>query len=104
MKRLFRNAFLLSARQKKIIVLVFLLSIYRNLLLLIGSKQAFSENISKNLKYKTTLTVEKMAIAKDIALGIAIVNKYMIWKNVCRHQSWQAVYLLLSIKFLLSIR
>ena len=94
MKRLLRNIFVLTRRQKKIIVLVFLLSIYRNLLLLLGSKQAFSENLSQNSKCKNSITDDKKLIAKDIALAITIVNQYVIWKNVCRHQSWQAIYIL----------
>lgn len=94
MKRLLRNVFVLTRRQKKIIVLVFLLSIYRNLLLLVGSKRAFAEQISNNSVSKDNLTAEKIAIAKEITQAIAIGNKYIFWKNVCRHQSWQAIYLL----------
>jgi hypothetical protein len=94
--RKFKNALFLSARQRKFILLVFWLSIYRNLLILWGAKKAFTENICKKEHIKTSITKEKIAIAKDIAVAIAIVNKYLLWKNVCRHQSWQAVYLLLK--------
>lgn len=96
MKRLLRNVFVLTRRQKKLVLLVFLLSIHRNLLLLISSKRAFAEQIINNSVVKENLTAEKTAIAKDIALAIAICNKYIFWKNVCRHQSWQAVYLLIK--------
>lgn len=91
-----KNIFILSQRQRKLILLVFWLSIYRNLLILWGSKKGFSEHICKNQKVNTALTPEKIAIAKDIALAIHLVNKVVPWKNVCRHQSWQAVYLLLK--------
>ncbi|GEL10405.1 hypothetical protein FGL01_11440 [Flavobacterium glycines] len=76
--------------------MVFWLAIYRNLLLAIKSRKAFTEQICKNQDTKVILTAEKTVIAKDIALAIYIVNKYILWKNVCRHQSWQAVYLLLQ--------
>ncbi len=94
LKRL-RNVFIITARQRKLILLVFWLSIYRNLLLLWGSKKGFSEYICKNQDVKALLTPEKIVVAKDITLAIHIVNKYVLWKNVCRHQSWQAVFLLL---------
>lgn len=87
---------MLTARQRKLILLVFWLSIYRNILLAVGSKQAFSEQFCKKHNVGAVVTVEKIAISKDIALAISVVNKYIPWKNVCRHQSWQAVYLLLK--------
>ena len=90
------NAIKLSGRQKKLVLTVFWLSIYRNILLFKRSKAAFSEHICKNQDATNTLTADKILVAKDIALAISIVNKYVLWKNVCRHQSWQAVYLLLK--------
>lgn len=92
------NAFIMTSRQHKFILLVFWLSIYRNILLFLGSKRAVSEYLNKNQKPELILTSKKIAIAKDIALAIHIVNKYVPWKNVCRHQSWQATYLLLQLK------
>ncbi|AOZ99139.1 lasso peptide biosynthesis B2 protein [Flavobacterium commune] len=94
--RKFKNVFILSQRQRKLIFLVFWLSIYRNILLLCGSKKAFTEHILQNQKVKAVLTDGKIAIAKDITMAIHIVNNYLPWKNVCRHQSWQAVSLLLK--------
>ena len=91
-----KNAFIISQHQRKLIFLVFWLSIYRNLLLAVKSKKAFTEHILQNKKLNSDLTVEKITIAKDIAMAIYIVNKCVLWKNVCRHQSWQAVYLLLQ--------
>lgn len=98
MKLLFKkltNVFIIKARQRKLILWVCWLSIYRNLLLFWSSKEAFSEHICKSKDENNVLTDEKIAIAKDITLAIHIVNKYVLWKNVCRHQSWQAVFLLL---------
>lgn len=92
----FQNAFILSRRQRKLVLMVFWLAAYRNLLLAVKSKKAFSEHICKKQERNRDLTVEKIAIAKDIALAIYIVNKYLPWKNVCRHQSWQAIFLLLK--------
>ncbi|MEL1239871.1 lasso peptide biosynthesis B2 protein [Flavobacterium flavipallidum] len=99
MKRLlrkFKNIFILSRRQWKLILLVFWLSIYRNILLFFKSRKAFSEDICKNQQQNLQLTTEKIQLAKDITLAIAIANKRIPWKNVCRHQSWQAVYILLK--------
>lgn len=95
LKRL-KNVCILTARQRKLILLVFWLSIYRNLLLLWGSKKAFSEYVLQNQKVSAALIPKKIDIAKDITMAIHIVNKYVPWKNVCRHQSWQAVFLLLQ--------
>ncbi len=94
--RKLNNALVLSSRQKKLVVTVFWLSIYRNLLLFKGFKVGFTEYIYKNQDRNLVLTTDKIGLAKDIALAISIVNKYLPWKNVCRHQSWQAVYLLLK--------
>lgn len=103
-----KNIIILSKRQQKFILLVFWLSIYRNLLLLVKSKKAYSEHICKYKDKEVVLTSEKIAIAKDITMAISIVNKYILWKNVCRHQSWQAVYLLLlygiSFEFFVGIK
>lgn len=96
----FKNVFILSWRQRKLIIMVFWLSVYRNVLLVLKSKKAFTEEITKNQNIKIVLTSEKTAIAKDIAMAVHIVNKYLPWKNVCRHQSWQAVYLLLKYEIL----
>jgi hypothetical protein len=90
------NAIKLSGRQKKLVLTVFWLSIYRNILLYKGDKASFTEHICKKQDPTVVLTAEKILIAKDIALAITIVNKYLPWKNVCRHQSWQAVRLLLK--------
>ena len=90
------NAIQLSGRQKKLVLTVFWLSIYRNILLFKGSKTGFTENICKNQDLSVVLTDNKILLAKDIALAINIVDKYLLWKNVCRHQSWQAVFLLLK--------
>lgn len=92
----FKNVVILSRRQRKLVLMVFWLAVYRNLLLAVKSKKAFTEHICKNQDTKAVLTAKKTLIAKDIALVIHIVNKYLPWKNVCRHQSWQAVYLLLK--------
>ncbi len=97
--RKLNNALVLSSRQKKLVVTVFWLSIYRNLLLFKGFKVGFTEYIYKNQDCNLVLTTDKIGLAKDIALAISIVNKYLPWKNVCRHQSWQAVYLLLKHQF-----
>jgi hypothetical protein len=96
--RKLNNALGLSSRQKKLIITVFWLSIYRNLLLFKGSKVGFTEYIYKKQDSNLVLTTDKIGLAKDTALAISIVNKYLPWKNVCRHQSWQAVYLLLKYK------
>ena len=94
--RKLNNALGLSSRQKKLIITVFWLSIYRNLLLFKRAKVGFTEYIYNKQDSNLALTTDKIGLAKDIALAISIVNKYLPWKNVCRHQSWQAVYLLLK--------
>ena len=91
-----KHIFILTSRQKKFILVLLWLSIYRNILLLIGSKQGFTEHICKDQKRKLVLTPDKIAITKDITLAIKVIDKYLPWKNVCRHQSWQAVVLLLK--------
>lgn len=75
---------------------LFWLSIYRNVLLVVGSKKGFTEHICKNHKGQWELTPDKIILTKDITLAIKVINKYIPWKNVCRHQSWQAVVLLVK--------
>lgn len=92
--RKLKTAISISKQQQKLIVMVFVLSVYRNFLLLIGSKKAYTEHVLKNEKIDAFLNCDKDLVAKDIALAINLTKKYIFWKNVCRHQSWQAVFLL----------
>ncbi|NVJ87805.1 MAG: lasso peptide biosynthesis B2 protein [Algoriphagus sp.] len=59
----------------------------------LGSSKAFSERISKSIPSKN-IGEEQLSEVKDITFAITLANKYIPWNNRCRHQAWQAIYLL----------
>ena len=83
-----------SARQKKIVFAVFLLSVYRFILLLISTDKTSSESLFKKYRSDRILTPNDIVISREIARAIGIGVKYIPWENKCRHQSWQAIKLL----------
>ena len=83
----------LSPRQRKFVIWVFGLSIYRYLLRFLGSDKAFTEKLKVDYDKVANPTEDQMAIAFDIAKAIRIADQYIPWPNVCRHQAWQAVVL-----------
>lgn len=87
----------LSNAQKKICIYVLFFSIYNKILITLKFKNAHCEYYYPE-KSSEELTDKKLLIAKDIRLVIILVNKFVPWKNLCRHQSWQAVQLLLKYK------
>jgi hypothetical protein len=88
----------LTSRQRKFVFWVFGLSIYRYILRLIGSDKAFTEKLKVSYDKDAEPTEEQIAIALDIAKAIRIADQYIPWPNVCRHQAWQAVFLLTLYK------
>ncbi|MFD2200566.1 lasso peptide biosynthesis B2 protein [Shivajiella indica] len=84
----------LSKRQKIIFAWIIILSIYRNILFLCRSPKAHAHYFDKIKKIDPRPTDEQKQLALDINKAIRLAVKYIPWKNVCRHQAWQAVYLL----------
>jgi hypothetical protein len=91
----------LSIAQKKICIYVLFYSIYNKILSGLKFKNANCEYYYPS-KLSEELTDEKLLIARDIRMAIILVNKFVPWKNLCRHQSWQAIQLLLKYKILYS--
>jgi hypothetical protein len=91
----------LSIAQKKICIYVLFYSIYNKILRALKFKNANCEYYYPS-KLSEELTDEKLLIARDIRLAIILVDKFVPWKNLCRHQSWQAIQLLLKYKILYS--
>ncbi|TFV97393.1 lasso peptide biosynthesis B2 protein [Algoriphagus kandeliae] len=83
----------LSPNERKLFFQVIFLSIYREILFFIGSRKAFSEKIIKDHSIYN-ISEEKGDFAVEISKAIHLAAKYIPWNNRCRHQSWQAVYLL----------
>lgn len=82
------------SRQRKILFFkVIGLSIYRGVLYFTGSPKAFSEKIIPKFP-GAEVSIQQVESAKDIAFAIGLAAKYIPWRNLCRHQSWQAIYLL----------
>ncbi len=82
------------SRQRKILFFkVIGLSIYREILFYTGSSKAFSEKIIQEFS-ENEITKQQFEEANDIAFTIGLAAKYIPWPNLCRHQSWQAIYLL----------
>ncbi len=92
----FLSFYRLPWRCKKIFFKVIFLSIYRGLFFLLNFPHAFTENLIKKTTSQKVLKHRdsQLTIAKDIAFAIELGRKYIPWKNLCRHQAWQAVYLL----------
>lgn len=86
----------LSGRRKLLFFEVVMLSIWRAFLRWTGSRRAFTENLIKNSSTDTSSIPSPSQIkqARDIAVAIELGRKYIPWKNLCRHQAWQAVKLL----------
>jgi len=85
-----------SNRRKLLFIQVIALSIFRGMLRILGSKNAFTENL---LTHTASLSMDSPSLlqeeaARDIAFAIELGRKYIPWENRCRHQAWQAVVLL----------
>ncbi|MDI1323202.1 MAG: lasso peptide biosynthesis B2 protein [Algoriphagus sp.] len=85
-------------RRKALFFKVIGLSIFRGYLIIKSSPKAFSEKLVNTATNQTSPTMGQLVKAKDIAFAIQLAAKYIPWSNVCRHQSWQAVYLLTESK------
>lgn len=93
-KRKYFTYLRLTSIQKTLVVKVLLLSITRMFYFAIGFRKWKTDFIAIQLKIEGTPSKEQIEIMKDIALAINIAGKYIFWRNLCRHQSWQAIYLL----------
>lgn len=97
MKKLFlkvSNFWKIPGRNKALFFQVIGLSIYRGYLVATRSPQAHSEKLFKKNQNQQIPTLDQLKNARDIAYAIKLGAKYIPWKNVCRHQSWQAGWLL----------
>ena len=97
MRKLLRKAasfWNIPTHRKLLFLKVVRLSVYRGFLGLIGSPLAFSEKIIEMDSNQKRPSQDQMDEARDIAFAIQLGAIYIPWPNVCRHQSWQAIYLL----------
>lgn len=91
------NRFINLSKERKLLFFeVVALSVRRTVLKLLGFKSAYTENlIKKSLTFNPDiLSPSQLQDARDIAIAIELGRKYIPWKNLCRHQAWQAVILL----------
>ncbi len=84
----------LTTLQKILVIKVLGLSIGRMFYFAIGYRKWRTDFIAIKLKIDGTPSKEQIEVMKDIALAINIAGKYIFWRNLCRHQSWQAIHLL----------
>lgn len=76
----------LSPQRKKIFVQTFGFAIYTSLLFKFFKRRAkFAGNATVEIDQ-----TQKVIKINDIAWAIHTVDKYLWWKNVCRHQAYQA--------------
>ncbi|MFD2520335.1 lasso peptide biosynthesis B2 protein [Emticicia soli] len=85
-----RSFMKLSVRQKLLIFFVGFLSFYSFLLFKFFKQRATFGRISSGNQGILNLD---MNLVNDIRFAIRIVEKYTVWKNVCRHQAYQAMIL-----------
>ncbi len=78
----------LSFRRKFFLFLLVPLSLYSNIMLKFFKEKAkFGKIGLKNVDNRPV----NMYLIKDISFAIKIISKYTPWKNVCRHQAYQAM-------------
>lgn len=88
--------FKISGKRKILFTQIIFLSILSSVFKLFGSPKAYTEYLLSDLKEGPSdqLSTERWKKAKDIAFAIELGRKYIPWRNLCRHQAWQAVVLL----------
>lgn len=80
----------LSVRQKVILLIVFLISLYSYIMFRFFKHLAkFGHADKEFISHKTI----KITLARDISFAIRVMSKYTPWENVCRHQAYQAMLL-----------
>lgn len=86
----------LSKRRKILFFKVVMLSLFKPILKLLHSPQAFTENLIPPASAVSADLLANVQLEKvrDIAAAIELGRKYIPWKNQCRHQAWQAAVLL----------
>lgn len=91
-----KTFFRLNNRKKTLIIQTFLFSVYTSILFTFfnryarfGRKRQIKNNASTSIS-KTNDSDQK---AKDISWAIQVVNNNIPWRNVCRHQAYQAMLL-----------
>jgi hypothetical protein len=85
----------ISFPKKKMLFLSFFLSIYSWIMMKYFKKYArFGKQTNELTKTIPVIEIKKYEILKDIRWSIFVVNKYIPWENLCRHQAFQAKTLL----------
>lgn len=79
---------------KKLVFIVFILSFYQMILYMLGSKKKETAYLNIKLNIKGRANDKQLEKSRKIENAIKIAAKYIFWSNKCRHQSWQAIYLL----------
>ena len=82
----FSSIFKISNRAKILIMVAWALSLYVYLLMKFFNKYARFKNKNRILKHSAS----DIALIKDIKTSIRVASKLSPWKNVCRHQAYQA--------------
>ncbi len=78
----------LSARRKILFFVTVVLSFYTYMLM-----RFFRKKANFDLKRKHFSGRVNDSVVRDIRWAIRVVNKYVPWENVCRHQAYQALLL-----------
>lgn len=87
--------FKLSSIRKRMFFRVICLSVYQQVLKMSNSPRAYSENLVKDVsRIPVNLSTAQLLKIGDVAAAIELGRKYIPWKNLCRHQAWQAIMLL----------
>lgn len=80
----------LSFRQKVLLIVVFLISLYSYTMFRFFKHSAKFGSLTK--EYENNKTID-MTLVKEISFAIRVMCKYTPWENVCRHQAYQAMLL-----------
>lgn len=80
----------LSIRQKALLITVLVISLYSYFLFRFFKHSAkFGHADNGFINHKT---IDKTFV-EDIRFAISVMSRYIPWKNVCRHQAYQAMLL-----------
>lgn len=97
MRPLFRKArsfARVSRRRKALFVAVVMLSALRFVLRALRLRIAVAETWYRDKRPPGPLTPHHAQRARDVAWAVQAGTRYIPWRNLCRHQAWQAAVLL----------
>lgn len=93
-----RSFWRISRRRKALFLAVVLLSLGRFVLRAVYPRGASTERLYRDRRPEGPLDLRQRRWARDVAWAVQAGVRYIPWRNVCRHQAWQAAVLLTALR------